>query len=231
MAVAYDNSTDLGNNGGGTGYTASYTMGSVSQGWLEVGFAGDVTGGADDITGVTYNGVAMTLKAKNTAITAERIGYVYVLANPASGAHNVVISASSAHYIIANAKSYSGVDHDEAAVKGNAGSVPGSLATNDTTIDDNCWWTGWAFGFDTLAAPTAGSGATRRVWDAAFGGVGGFDSNGVIHPAGSTTFNVNYGSSTSIGSIMYALSPLTPAAGQVPYDLQHSPGFQATVAQ
>src|SRR5882724_8240704 len=69
-------------------------------------------GSADTLTGVTYNGVAMTPLKKilvNTSGSVQDNFYVYGLANPASGANNIVASASTAVTILGLSASYKGV--------------------------------------------------------------------------------------------------------------------------
>ena len=70
MAIAFDAATDGGNVNPGTTLTFAHTC-TGSLGLLVVGFNGDNIGGADDVSSVTYNGVALTLADKQV--------------NPASG--------------------------------------------------------------------------------------------------------------------------------------------------
>jgi hypothetical protein len=69
--------------------TFSHTVGSLTNGILFVWAAWSTT--STTITGVTYNGVAMT---QAIAQSTTRATALYYLVNPASGAHNVVISGS-----------------------------------------------------------------------------------------------------------------------------------------
>lgn len=62
---------------------------------------------SDRITGVTYNGTAMTLLAKVQGSGARWL-YEYRLIAPASGTHNIVVSASSNAPISLIATSYTG---------------------------------------------------------------------------------------------------------------------------
>lgn len=187
MAIAFVAGADGGNNTGGTGLTYSYTCGSGANRLLVVGVAGDAT--VDDVTGVTYAGVSMTLAAKKAATgTNNRVSYLFYLLAPATGANNVVISASTAHYILSGAADYTGVKQsaqpDATATANGTGSVL-LLTSSVTTVANNSWAILLENGYGSNTPPTASTGVTRRTFDAVFGGWGLFDSNAAITPAGS----------------------------------------------
>jgi hypothetical protein len=191
MAIGFDAAVDGGNNGGATsGLTFGHTC-TGSDRLLLVGFYGDVTGGNDDISSVTYAGAGMTLVGKTTA-TLARFAYLYYLTGPASGANNVVITAGSTHYLIATAASYTGV---------NATGQPDASATNlaattgitgtVTTIADNCWTMAAGFKNFTGVGISAGAGTTERAEGASFLYNAMYDSNAAKTPAGSSSLVVN----------------------------------------
>jgi hypothetical protein len=66
-------------------------------------------GGDANITGVTYNGVAMSFVGENNADATGLIGF-WELVAPASGSNNVVISKTAGDYGVADAMVLSGVD-------------------------------------------------------------------------------------------------------------------------
>ena len=104
MAIALDVGTSGGNNGGGTSHTYSHTC----TGSNLILFVGVSTNSSSDlITGVTYNSVAMTLVDKQAG-TSTNYSYLFYLINPATGANNVVVSASSSTTIYSGAVSYTG---------------------------------------------------------------------------------------------------------------------------
>src|SRR6266550_1285190 len=107
MAIAFVAAADLGNNGGGGAYTVSYTVGAGSDRLLVVALVGAVVP-TDNITGVTYAGVSMTLINKRIPSTG-RCSYLFYLLNPASGANNIVVTNSSNEFIIPQAADYTGV--------------------------------------------------------------------------------------------------------------------------
>lgn len=206
MALALDNAADLGNNGGTTNsLTAAYTC-TGSNLILLVGFQGDSGGGNDDITGVTYNGVSMTLVQKQTGANT-RMSYLYRLVNPATGSHNVVINCTNNHFLIAGAVSYTGAAQSGQPDNSNTGQSTSvtSYATSLTTVADNCWVVLWA-GANIIAA---GAGCTSRAVDAAFASWRICDSNGVVHPAGSYSMTTTNGSATFGNHIMASIAPAT----------------------
>lgn len=188
--IAFDAAVDGGNNSGATN---SLTFSHTVTGTLPILFAcvvGDTIGGADDITGVTYNTVAMTLADKFTAALASnnRYAYLYWLIAPATGAHNVVVTSTGTHFLLAGAASYTGakatgqLDAHSATDSGGAAST---LTSSLTTIADNAWTVLCEEGTSAGGDPTAGTGLTRRAAEGSFSTWGLFDSNGVVHPAGS----------------------------------------------
>ena len=210
MAIAFNAAADLGNNGGSSNpFSVSYTCGSGSNRLLIVGLLGDLQSGNDDITGVTYNSVAMTLAAKNTSETQNRFMYIYYLLNQASGANNVVISSTFSHYLIAVAADYTGVLAKDGSTTNQDNTIGAtSLTTSLTTSADNCWTILLEMSFNGGSGSTAGTGSTQRVLGAAFGEPALYDSNGVIHPAGSYSMTTNVsGGSLGIGHVMVSFSP------------------------
>jgi hypothetical protein len=209
--IAFVGAADGGNNGGSTSsLTFSYTAGAGSNRLLVVGALGDSS--VDDVTGATYAGSAMTLAAKLApGGPVNRWAYLFWKVGPASGANNVVISASSTHFILAGAADYSGVNPagqpDATTTQAGSGSIT-SLTTSITTAANNSWTILLENSFDANIPPTAGSGLVRRATDAAFGGWGLFDSNGAITPAGSysmTTTRTN--SSNTIDHVVASFKP------------------------
>lgn len=217
MAISFTAAADLGNNGGaGSGYTVAYTCGSGTDRLLVVGFLGDNS--ADDITSVTYAGAAMTLVGKVAGTVGVRWTYMYYLLNPASGSNNVVISSSSTKFLIACAGDWAGVNQTgqpDASDTATLGSGNTSLTKAVTTIANNCWTILVSGGYDANNSPAAGTGSTRRTFDATFGGTGIFDSNAPITPAGSYSMTWTYPiASSGMNTIIASFAP-TVAAGQL----------------
>lgn len=134
MAIAIDTSLNWpAPNSSGTN-TLSYTMGSVTNGIL---IAGVNTPGT--ITSCTYNGVAMTKLADGTT------GFTYFyLQNPASGAHNLVLTRSGTNTSSLDgwAISFSGVQQTGnpfSGLQSNAGSGATGFSNNYTTTVANAY--------------------------------------------------------------------------------------------
>lgn len=204
-SIAYEGSADLSNNGGGASpYTHSYTVNAASN-MLIVAFYGDTVGGHDDITGVTYAGSSMTLVAKLSDAAQIRYLYIYALHNPATGANNVVVSYTSAHYIIMVGADYSNM----------SGTFPDNLiaatlnepTTQVTTTANNCW--GVAFGGNFGSSTFTATIGTKRVSGASFTDTVLIDTNGPTTPAGVMTlqWRTSTNSSAALTSIMASFAP------------------------
>jgi hypothetical protein len=199
---------DLGNNGGSTtSYTAAYTVGSGKNRMLVVALAGDSS--IDDVTGITYGGIAMTLAGKQPSVQADnRVMYLYYLLNPASGSNNVVITASTAHWLIAVAADYAGIAQsgqtDAHTTNIGADAAISTLTTSLTTVSDRTLVILLENGFDgSTSKPTAGAGLTLRVVNASFGLMGIFDSGSPITPPGAHSFTTNRAvASTTISHVV-----------------------------
>lgn len=185
--IAFVNAADLGNNNGTTAsLTAAYTV-TAGSSVLYVVFLGDLINGANDITGVTYGGMTGALQfsdtSGNTNNNENRIRYIYAVFSPPSGSNNVVISATSSHWLLAGVAEYSGtVTHgppDSTVSQTNGGTTVTAVTT---TVATNAWALGFGEAEGTGGAWTAGTGATLRAHDGAFNSWAIFDSNGPITP-------------------------------------------------
>lgn len=135
--IAYDNSTTA--SGSGTSTTFSHTC-TGSNGLLVVAVNMD----GDKVTGITYNGVAMTFINKRTRTTSNYV-YLYYLLGPATGSNSVVISHSSGNSL-AVAMSYTNVKQSAQPDSSNTNSNGGgaALTTATTVVADNSWVIGCA---------------------------------------------------------------------------------------
>lgn len=160
----------------------------------------------DRVTGVTWNGVALTRVGRQPFAASPGSDLEeYVLVGAASGTHNVVITTSvgtSISYagIIA---SYTGVAGSNATSTGNS-LAQTSLMTSVTTTVDNSWT---LLGLSANGTThNAGTATTRRI-DVAATETAIFDSNAPITPPGSNTLNVTSTSQNYIWG-MVSLSPV-----------------------
>lgn len=204
MAIAFDAATDGGLVVPGTSLTWSHTC-SGSDRLLRVGVR-STQSITDNVTGVTYNGVALTLigRVNGGGGFEPRTVSLWELVNPASGAHDVVVSGTS-DVIMGESASYTGVgaghDHFNTAQTG-AGS---SLSVSVTPVADQCWIQG-VFGND-VGDPSAGTGATERV--SAGNGIGLYDNNAAISPAASTSMTATTGGS---GFLVWVAASIVPTS-------------------
>lgn len=210
--ISFHASSDLGWNSGSTStYTASYTVGSGSNRLLVCTSTGEDFG--DEQHTATYNGVSMTLAVKFQRDTGIRWQYVFYLVNPASGANNVVITALASSVILLGCADYDGAKQsgqpdasDTVSVTATTGNITKAL----TTVANNSWVILATEGYNSNTAPLAGTGSTRRSFDATLGTWGLFDSNGPVTPAGSYSMSANYsGNTSSVGmdGIIVSFSP------------------------
>lgn len=219
MAIAFDIAVD-GLQNTGTSLSWNHTC-SGSLGILWVGFNGDNIGGADDITSVTYNGVAMTLADKQVggATGGDRNTYLYYLIGPATGSHTVTINCSGSHLLQGGSASYTGAktsgQPDAHTINAEINPVFQTLTTSLTTSADNCWTILVENCYDGGTPPVAGTNSTRRTFDATNGGWGLFDSNGAIHPAGSFSMTTTRGANPFNLEILHVMASFQPDTGVV----------------
>ncbi|HEY1904131.1 MAG TPA: IPT/TIG domain-containing protein, partial [Terracidiphilus sp.] len=204
--ITYDNAADGGNNGGTTtSLTYSYTVGTGANRLLVVNLVGDTS--ADDISSVTYAGVAMTLLAKTQAPSNNR-QYLYYLLNPASGANNLVVTAGSAHYLISQAASWYNVKQSaqpDAIVTSTSAAGTTSLTASLTTVANGALVIQGLWAYGHLAA---GAGSIPIVTDAALGGAGIVaGSASPVSPAGNVTMSTISDGSQSDSVIMASFAP------------------------
>jgi len=204
--ITYDNSADGGNNGGSTtSLTYPYTVGSGSNRLLVVNLIGDTS--TDDISSVTYAGVAMTLLGKVQG-PANNWQYLYYLVNPPSGSNSIVVKAISPHYLISQAASWYNVNQaaqPDAFTTNTAAVASTSITTSLTTVATGALVVQGLWSYGHLAA---GAGATPILTDTAFDGAGIFVSSGSpVSPAGNVSMTTISDGASSTGVIMASFAP------------------------
>lgn len=208
MAIAFDAASDGGAALPGTSLSWSHTC-TGSDRLLRVGTRGS-SGGSDVITGVTYNGVALTKIGSSYKGSGDRWIAIWELANPASGSNTIVISSAS-DVILGLAVSYTGADvYDASATASTAGDF--SLTVSATPTADNCWVSAF-FGKNTGDTPSGGTGTTKRISNDGYG-VGFFDNNAAISPAASTSLIQTTPIVASVNAIIASITPKVAAGGQ-----------------
>lgn len=165
----------------------------------------------DIVTGVTYNGVAMT--RQSTIVLGGNVArlYMYYLLAPATGANDIVISTSVSTLIQSHNVSYTGVlqsGFPDASSETNTASAT-SLANTLTTIADNAiHLVYFRVGDNTVGY--AVSNATFVVGIA--GGEGVWESNPLlITPAASHTMTQSTNGAQAMASLGISIAPATSA--------------------
>lgn len=158
MAIAVDSSVSGLSATPGSSLTWSHTC----TGSNRILFVGAVTNEADNtdyVTGVTYNGVAMT-RVDSFRSQGQGGTVMYMLVNPASGANNVVVSLSASKNIYGASTSYTGAlqTGQPDSNNGNASDPVTTLTVNTTVVLANSWLVSVAGrkagSSDTIAAST-----------------------------------------------------------------------------
>lgn len=203
MAIALDVATN-----GGSATATSLTYAHTCTGsnlilFVGVNFYRSGTQPTDDITGVTYGGVAMTQITKNVYTTGNQITYMYYLVNPSTGANNVVISKTTGSDTIrSNSISYTGANDvgqpDNFGSENAAASL--SVSKSVTTVANNCWMV--SFTFNDANQCLASTGTTNRNSAGVYMAIG--DSNGVITPAAAYSMAWTLASGTANWTIINA---------------------------
>lgn len=205
MAIAFDAATDGAFVNPATSHTYSHTC-TGSDRALFVAIVGDF---ADVVTGVTYAGVSMT-RIDEVRVGSDRYVYLYGLLNPASGANNVVVSASASIFLLGVCSSYTGADTSgsmpDASNTNSVTGGPTTLTTSVTTVADNCWSVLAAYAV-SASNMTAGTGSTERKEDTTFHRLTIYDSNAAITPAGSYSMTCDSNSGDGIGHVIGSFAP------------------------
>lgn len=216
MAINFD-ATSKGTSSASTTTTVSHTCTGTNL-ILVVGVE-IVTVAATTITGITYNGVVMTsIYNYITPATSRVLAYFYLI-NPATGAHNIVVSYSATDPDAAVvAMSYTGTNQisfpDNKAKSDLGPALHSSITQAVTTVANNCWLVGFTWEEEDKVL-TAGANTTQRndQKNAVNGDhLAGSDSNAAETPAGSFSLTTNMaGSPTNYYSMMVAsLAPVPP---------------------
>lgn len=215
MAIALDSVMVMDQQSSpGSPATAPFT--NVAGTFLIVG-VGSRTGG-DQVTGCSYNGVAMTLVAKFNSTAASTWLYIYKLATPATGGNNISVTHSGSADLRIAAVSYSGAGDIEASSTGTASST--SWTGSITTITDNAWV--GAFVMNDATDNAATSPAVMRTPAFPTGsdgnGPGFMDLNAAQTPPGSKSIGGSLvgGGSATFGWIAFSIVPPGGGGGPTP---------------
>lgn len=224
---------DASSNGGYTAASNTDTWSHTCSGddrFLVVGVA--MLSLAQTVSGITYNGVALTLIGVRSSVTGAARVELWGLIAPATGANNIVVTLTGSIAFAGVASSYNNV-HQTVPTEGfnsaQATNVGAADATvNVTTVADNDWTVDIVCTDDT--AITVGAGQISRANVTGAGGSGAMSSEGTKTPAGSVTM-----SWTDVGALMtwaigsVALRPVSAASGAT-YEDAFTLAVQSTVS-
>jgi hypothetical protein len=206
MPIAFDAASG-GQTAGATSVTYSHTCSSGVNRALFVGVFSDDSG--DNLTGITYAGVAMTLIDKQDHTDGSFPGYTYLyyLSNPASGANNVVVSYSGSHVIRSSSASYTGVSLaiPDNKTKGSA-SGANALTLSLTPVANNCWTIMVIGSYQNASASTNFTSRNAQSSREMLG-----DSNGAITPPASFGMTVTSSGNAYVRGVMASFAPSTPS--------------------
>ena len=145
-AITYDNASSSFAAAPATSHTFSHTIGSGSNRLLVVLVATEDGTAADAVvSGVTYNGVAMTLVPSSrsthtgTGTNESAIFYLLNASLPTAGAYNVQITTAGTTDIIGSAISLFGVRQQAAEAVATNTSTVNTVSTNITTVTNGAW--------------------------------------------------------------------------------------------
>ena len=194
--ITFD-ATGSGSGGGASSITYSHTVGSGNNRALIVG----VFEQSDSVTGVTYNGTSLTRAGTKVRVgTTGGLEYVHLfyLANPDSGANNVVVSRStSANAFQAYSVSLAGVDQDDPLVTTDTFS---SDSADPCTINLTTERGDWAFVMVRNASATTISDDSNYSTRFTASSFNLFDSNGATRKAKAYSSETYDGSFDANGS-------------------------------
>ncbi|HEX9061348.1 MAG TPA: hypothetical protein VF941_14305 [Clostridia bacterium] len=209
MAIARDSHTFKGQTLG-TPVTWSHTC-TGSNLALFVGIRNQ-SSNSDDVTSVTYNGVAMTLIPGGKINNNGAYVYLYYLFAPATGTNTVSVSTSNAADTVTGfSVSYTGVKQSGMPDASNtATSATSSISASLTTVANNCWYIAIE-GNNQNTISSTGGGLTLLDQT---GGAGSADSNGsVAIGTYSPSFTLGGTSSSAMVVASFAPAPVVVSGG------------------
>ena len=201
MAIAFDAVSSGGN--GGTSQTFSHTCTGTNRLLFVGGFNQEAS---STITGVTYDGVAMT-EIDSSSQTNNSVSLWYLIA-PSTGASDVVITrSSSTNALVGVGVSYTGCLQSGVPDSDNTGgsSSGSSLTISTTTVEDNCWITG--IFRNEAGVNSAGANTTMRNASSIAMG----DTNADQSPAGAHSIGATWSGSVRNVGVVASFAP-APAA-------------------
>jgi hypothetical protein len=209
MAIAFDNAASFTFTPGT--YSTTYTMGSLSGGFL-------VINASFNVTAISYGGFAMANYVHyQPAIPANgpQINVFYLI-NPPTGSNTLALTAGATSGTIGIA-SYTGVNYSgpegyvtATANDGTNNTQEVTYATAVTTVANNSWTIMFTRGGNNFPKLFVAGSTVRTSGSFIFGDNthGIYDSNGAISPAGSSTLTAHWESGSGfISNVIISIPP------------------------
>jgi pectate lyase len=200
---------------GRTSLSWSHTIGGGTDRALVVGVAVEDASATDaNVTGVTYNGVALTAVPNSkrsgggTGIIQTQLFYLVGAGLAAAGAHTVNVTFQGAvDGISAGAVSLTGVSQTapQSVATNVDTSGADSISTSITAATANAWIVD-VVGSGNSGSFTAGSGQTER-WDIAASGMTGATSTKSVAAVGATTMSWTHSGANRLAHSVASLAP------------------------
>lgn len=193
----------------GTILTFSHTV-SGSDRILFV-FGHDRSNTSTSVTGITYNGVAMT-QINGVRCPTDRFMTLWYLIAPDTGTNDVVVTSSESTNLRFAAASYTGAKQtgQPDGSDTSTGTSVSTISTDITTVANGSWMIMFIKDNQGAITYTTSTGDTIR-FNTDAGGQAFMDTGGAISPAGSNTMTMN-GAGVNIGALAASFSPSeTPA--------------------
>lgn len=196
MAIAFDSYSE--GAAAGSVCTVSHTCAGSN---LILIVSARASPSTNTVTGVTYNGVAMTQIATIT-VDANDKEYLFYLLNPSTGTHDIVATQTGSNSVV-TAASYTGAK--QSGQPDNSGTNSGSGTTMTQTLTpvaSNCWMV--TFFDSTVSVVTQSTNTTLRGGSPSTFSKTLGDTNGTI--SGATSMSATH-SSGAWGTVGVTIAP------------------------
>jgi uncharacterized repeat protein (TIGR02543 family) len=236
-AISFDAASSGANSASASSLTWSHTTGTLTNGMLVVGVAQEDTNTADmAISSVTYNGVAMNAIAASLVTDGTSTfnrAQLFYLANPAAGAHNVVVTfAGAVNGITGGAISLAGVANQapEAAATNHVG-TGSTISTTISTLTAGAWVVDVVgSGASSVSFTATTSGMTER-YDQFANGAGGAGSTKAPTATGATTMSWTSSSGSRLVHSVAAFAAAAGGGGAGPWTLATTASGSGSIAR
>jgi len=213
MAIAFDTAS----NGtyGATAASISWSHTCSGSNRLLIVCVGEdyAINGGNPITGVTYNGVAMTLWKRQLALSSVNYASVWYLVAPATGTNTITVtgSISNTWELAGCSASYTGVDQTTPLTNSTDSTYSGGTTPSVTLTPTNSGsWVGACIG-NRGGAKSAGASTTERA-EESNSQAAIYDNNLAITPSASTTINMVQTTDSGLAVMGYAIKPFVVPA-------------------